>query len=53
MVDAFHLFFLLSYKCGNYARFKDADGNLYDDVTITCRWNRTWSRDLDECTCEN
>ena len=46
-------FFFLSYKCGNYARFKDADGNLHDSTTLTCQWNRTWSGDLDECSCAN
>ena len=45
--------FVFSYKCGNYARFKDADGNLHDSTTLTCQWNRTWSGDLDECSCAN
>merc|ERR1711974_441142 len=39
-----------SYKCGNYAQFKDSDENLYDSITLTCQWNRAWSRDLDECS---
>ena len=47
------LIVVLSYKCGNYAQFKDSDENLYDSITLTCQWNRAWSRDLDECSCAN
>ena len=42
----------LRYECGLARRFWDPeDEELYDERTIQCNWNNTWSRHdyLDEC----
>ena len=42
----------LTYECGLARRFKDVESDiLYDERSIICNWNKTWtpSPDLDPC----
>ena len=38
------------YRCRPYAKFRNAtSGNSYDEATVRCQWNRTWSSIEDDC----
>ena len=40
------------YQCGPNAKFKSPDGEMYPETTITCQWDKKWSREkLDPCKC--
>ena len=42
----------LSYECGLARRFNNLEtGLLYDERSITCNWNKTWTpyNELDSC----
>ena len=40
-----------SYTCGSARQFKSSSDSLYDQHSITCQWDKTWtgSTQLDEC----
>ena len=41
------------YRCRPYATFRNAtSGGSYDEATVRCQWNRTWSAIEDECVGE-
>lgn len=41
------------YRCRSYAKFRNAtSGSNYDEATVRCQWNKTWSAIEDECVGE-
>ncbi len=43
----------VEYSCGKYAKFLAPNStDFYESLTITCQWNKTWTRDLDPCICK-
>ena len=42
------------YTCGPYGRFQSDAGLMYETLSVTCAWNRTWSPpQLDPCVGRN
>ena len=40
----------VEYTCGPFARFKNKEGQLYEDARVECFWNKTFSPSkLDAC----
>ena len=39
------------YTCGPYGNFRNAEGQMYEELITECAWNKTWAPSvLDECT---
>ena len=41
----------LGYSCGLARMFQNDEGDLYDEMWLTCNWNKTWTKydTLDDC----
>ena len=41
----------LGYSCGLARMFQTEEGDLYDEMWLTCNWNKTWTpvTELDQC----
>ena len=38
------------YTCGPYGNFRLESGELYEDLVVTCAWNKSWTPSpLDPC----